>query len=206
MKTATKERPIIFSADMVRAILDGRKTQTRRVVKPQPKSPHLGYMAVEGGALQCGPDYPDGDDDFVRCPYGVPGDRLWVRETWDWVAGGSIISIQGGESQSKRIDQVIYRADGGNPVSCGWTSAAHMPRWASRITLEIVDVHVERVQYISELDAYSEGTSRPDGTRPPLDGTGLSNFYPYRELFQQLWDSLNAKRGLGWTLTRGYGS
>lgn len=73
--TEIKERPILFNAEMVRAILAGRKTQTRRILKPQPRE-NLGYMACEGGAIQCGADYPDGDDDFIKCPYGKPGNRL----------------------------------------------------------------------------------------------------------------------------------
>ena len=128
------ERPILFSAPMVRAILDGNKTQTRRVVKLKPD-----YMET-----------------FLRlpnkvacCPYGQPGGRLWVRETFE-------------DCESALHSCVLYRADGGTPGT-KWTPSIHMPRWASRITLEITGVRVERLQDISEEDAISEGTPFPCG-------------------------------------------
>ena len=128
------ERPILFSAPMVRAILDRTKTQTRRVVKLKPD-----YMET-----------------FLRlpnkvacCPYGQPGGRLWVRETFE-------------DCESALHSCVLYRADGGTPGT-KWTPSIHMPRWASRITLEITGVRVERLQDISEEDAISEGTPFPCG-------------------------------------------
>jgi hypothetical protein len=172
-----KERPILFSGPMVQAILDGRKTQTRRVVKPQPE-----YWEQTGGyhyPLDKKPyrGAPVGrvrSIDEYRCPYGQPGDRLWVRETWHQYAGG----------------EVIYRADYG-PESYqagakGWRPSIFMPRWASRITLEITGVRVERVQDISADDARAEGVSAPD-------------VLP-RSKFATLWDSINAKRGYGWDM------
>lgn len=157
----TRGRPILFSGEMVRAILDGRKTQTRRVVVPQPSH-------VEGNTL-----YLDGDgfygraarDRIIHCPYGAPGDRLWVRETWTEFYASS----RGATHETG----VRYKADGGERIlsvptarygasltdddRLAWRPSIHMPRWASRITLEITDVRVQRVQEISEEDAIAEG-------------------------------------------------
>src|SRR5574343_352725 len=188
MSIAIKERPILFSAPMVRAILDGRKTQTRRVVKPQPTNKHLSYMAIEGGAILNGPDYPDGENDFVKCPYGQPGDRLWVRETWCHAAddSGRFKYNAKGDLDASCCH---YRADGyevhhiageetknGQPKS-PWCSPIHMPRWASRITLEITDVRVERLQDISEEDAEDEGMD--DAPNPDFDEEDPCDDEPY---------------------------
>jgi hypothetical protein len=145
-----RERPIIFSAPMVRAILDGSKTQTRRVVKwPAWAQPHPEVFARD---LRDGQEvwYVPGDDQpskVMRCPYGQPGDRLWVREAWLTVDGES----------------AFYRADyapdakGERDHGVSWRSAMFMPRWASRITLEVTGIRVERLQDISEKDANAEG-------------------------------------------------
>lgn len=163
-----KERPILFSAPMVCAILEGRKTQTRRVVKPQPN------RGSELTRMQDG--YADGfiravfaqDDEpnayGIRCPYGERGDRLWVRETWglryhnnprDWFSGG----IRGfSEKAIRAIFTVEHRESWAtNPKMDYCRPSIHMPRWASRITLEITAVRVERLQDISEEDAMKEG-------------------------------------------------
>ena len=123
-----KERPILFSAPMVRAILAGTKTQTRRVVKPQPG---------------CDPR-DDEHIDMGRCPYGQPGTTLWVRETWS-----------PDEYEGQRT---FYRADDEHFLPAGgWKPSIHMPRFASRITLEITGLRVERLQDISPSDAIAEG-------------------------------------------------
>ena len=155
--SAVRERPILFSAPMVRAILEGRKTQTRRVVKPQPHHGPVGEMVCLGGA-----DWAMDDGDLsgqFRCPYGVPGDRLWVREAWapnEGSAGGYIYRADVGEGSSG-----FYQADlkigEWTHIAPRWRSSIHMPRWASRITLRITDVRVERLQDISEADAIAEG-------------------------------------------------
>jgi hypothetical protein len=170
-----KEHPILFSTEMVRAILDGRKTQTRRVIKPQPEEEIVGDM------LQTQIWYLDGDPDkMIHCPYGQVGDRLWVRETFC---------------------QVCYKGDGEpdvclkedcerNPIAfskcfCKWTPSIFMPRWASRITLEITGIRVERVQEISPEDCLSEGIEK-------------SNSDDWKELlsyqYADLWDSINGKK------------
>lgn len=157
-----KERPIIFSAPMVRAILSGAKTQTRRVVKPI----HMATVGAEQFPI------------LAICPYGRPGDRLWVRETWKHIEGGAIYDASGGTIDA--FDpETIYRADRPNRYG-PWMSPIHMPRWASRITLEITDVRVERLQDISEDDAYAEGVKHSEhGGITARDG------------FQRLWESIN---------------
>ncbi|MFA5324307.1 MAG: hypothetical protein WC373_16650 [Smithella sp.] len=180
-----KERPILFSGEMVRAILAGRKTQTRRVVKPQPKwiaDPNIPFKTDDAN--------PKG---IIKCPYGQPGNFLWVRETWATWSSLNHLAPSG----IRPKPALEYKADGCLTISGGkiadrgkWRPSIHMPRWASRITLEITDVRVERVQDISEYDAECEGAE----TASPKEATGAR----FRPAFHDLWDSINAKRGLGW--------
>lgn len=155
-----KERPILFSGPMVRAILEGRKTQTRRIVKPQPLDVTDAVRDVPGGNMfyaaiarrdVMGVYFTSLGSDQQhewRCPYGQPGDRLWVRETHCvWRAGNA-------DGTGKHI---AYRATEPDSPCGGWTPSIFMPRWASRITLEVKDVRVERLQDISEADAIAEG-------------------------------------------------
>lgn len=149
-----KERPILFSAPMVRAILSGTKTQTRRLLKPQITSGAHDIATIISTA--------DSLAAFVRhhCPYGAPADRLWVRETW-----ADLEVVSRGNFNRK----AIYRADDieryGNEdeyvdvtaAGMRWRPSIHMPRWASRITLEITGVRAERLQAISSDDARAEG-------------------------------------------------
>lgn len=175
------ERPILFSAPMVRAILDGRKTQTRRIVKPQPPSDcapirveefHptvIDRYGDEGPGAPIFGAYDLGGEWGVRCPYGQPGDRLWVRETWRaW--GGTV----------RHVD---YRATTEIPRPAdGWKPSIHMRRADSRIMLEIVAVRVERLQDISEADAKAEGCQAD-----PYDGP------TYYDHFALLWRSINGQ-------------
>ncbi len=173
------DRPILFSGEMVRAILEGCKTQTRRVIKPQPIEVERGYLTWKQGTGH-GAGAPVSDaGTWFDCPYGKLGDRLWVRETW---------MVE--QFPSNGSELVHYRADN-TAANSGWTAARmwkpsiHMPRRYSRITLEITGVRVERLQDISEADMAAEG----------LD------IAPYGEPcagFQVLWDGINAKRGYGW--------
>lgn len=151
-QTEVRERPILFSTPMVRAILEGRKTQTRRIVKPQPdKHWAFNLRTVENLKTQ---RIEFVDDDYrycVPCPYGRPSDRLWVREAWA-PASAALPSGLG----------VLYRSDYHTELEKRdgdqkWKPSIHMPRWASRITLEITRICVERVQEISEKDAIAEG-------------------------------------------------
>ena len=147
-----RERPILFSAPMVRALLDGNKTQTRRIVKPgkwESESPEYGVS-------------------FGNCPYGQPGDRLWVREAF--VQGWPLDPVtdrllqfdaDGNELPKKTwyraTDDITWSDDDGCETNVPWKPSIHMPRVASRITLEVTGVRVERLQDISEADAIAEG-------------------------------------------------
>jgi hypothetical protein len=164
MKTSN-EKPILFSAPMVRAILEGRKTMTRRVVKPQPES-----------------DQDDGHAGLIQdCPYGQPGDRLWVRETF---------STDGCACYEPCFcPSVWYKADDlseDKELQPKWCPSIFMPRWASRIILEVTGVRVERLQEITNAGALAEG----------IEPSGVPRTYVGD--FAALWDSLNAKRGYGW--------
>lgn len=155
-----KERPILFSAPMVRALLDGSKTQTRRIVKPQPRMYEPG-MDTGLSDYTC---------DMLVSPYGRFGDRLWVRETWycdDYrVQSGPYLEVDGAR------ELLTYRADDERPYEADqpiWKPSIHMPRWASRILLEIVSVRVERLNECSEADADAEGCERLDNERVVAD-------------------------------------
>ncbi len=151
-----KQHPILFSELMVQAILDGRKTMTRRVMKVQPE-------AFCGGVMR---------PLLTTCPYGWIGDHLWVRETWAYDE-----------------PQVIYRCgyNGDKPPSGKWKPSIFMPRCASRITLEITGVRVERLQDITEEDAVKEGF---ETTASSFNCSGLFA----REHFMNLWDFINGKK------------
>lgn len=185
MNTEPKTRPIIFSGSMVRAILDGRKTQTRRVGKDQE---HKLVGEDECGWFWQTPIRSEGivfmDRVHVRCPYGEPGDRLWGRETWGLWDTSPSDGPHGAQVFHKANDELRYELR--NQL---WRPSIHMPRWASRITLEVISVRVERVQDISDSDIEREGVSVEN-----LECT----YHGRRVLFKQLWDSINAKRGFGW--------
>lgn len=177
-----KEQPILFSGEMIRAILRGRKTQTRRVIKPQPKSQPYPYQFPSGEwAWKSNTPHQFGLTTGHFCPYGQPGDRLWVRETWYRQFGGS---------------EIVYRADGEQGIH-KWDSPLFMPRKSSRITLEIIGVRIERVQDISEDDCDKEifGGDFPHNVIPDY---GFHGGMSIQECFAVIWDSLNAKRGYGW--------
>ena len=150
--TATPEHPILMNAPMVRAAIAGEKTQTRRILKPQPD------FIGKAGEPFWKPD--PGRCVEIRCPFGSRGDRLWVRETWgckecrEYDPSG-VFSMPTGECE------IVYRAGGengyGTPTDDRWRPSIHMPRWASRLTLEITDVRHERLQEITEADAKAEG-------------------------------------------------
>jgi len=247
-----KERQILFNSPMVQAVLDGRKTQTRRVI--------LKKRNIPGEPRHYPPDSQIGQ--FLRiadCPYGVPGDRLWVREAW------RIASLPFDEQPAiqYRVDDAIEQCDPFDPaynwdmkyeawyermneqlledceraglevnvnedmaytwdwdsIPTRWRPSIHLPRWASRITLEVTGVRVERVQDISEDDAYAEGIEYDVWDQAPVARKydtedewfqtwsdelelGYTNYVDLerlaRESFRTLWDSINAKRGYGW--------
>ncbi|WP_321865682.1 hypothetical protein [Paraburkholderia tropica] len=212
---STRERPILFNGPMVRAILDGSKTQTRRIVRDQPPV-DCGFVSTavfnptvidRKGLEQPGPEifgaYSEDGSWGCKCPHGAPGDLLWVRETHDVNRIGYEESWSNGRTYHAGIK---YRADDGradfeisenlyqdlsDSESQGWTPSIHMPRWASRITLEVTGVRVERLQAISEADAEAEGI---DFLRqvPDCDETLTA-----RDLFHCLWDAVTPK-GADW--------
>lgn len=179
-----KERGIIFNSEMVRAILDGRKTQTRRVMKPQPVpinngANHVWYCDKIKADLDVKDALQDGIVGWYGlissvCPFGGVGDRLWVRETWmpDAPRDGTWSDIEFYGCKDSKLSMIperfrkpehcIHRASWKGSELVGWTPSIHMPRWASRITLEITGVRVERLQSISEGDAKAEGVIAPD--------------------------------------------
>jgi hypothetical protein len=231
------ERPILFNAEMVRAILDGRKTQTRRVMKPQPET-YNGKPVQDQGRLHNSGWLYDGQffiddgqmmDHLFHEVYGRKGspyggvyadgtaDSLWVRETHTWItladsdpwreqatADGCLKRHPDGYDVA-----MIYRADG-DEIGSNWRPSIFMPRWASRITLDLVDVRVERLQDISEGDAIAEGVAHNllGDDCPPKYQNEWQNYlaatdddppcYSAVDSFRTLWDSINSKRGYGW--------
>lgn len=194
----SRERPILFSAPMVRAILAGTKTQTRRALRkqfaPDAVVAEVAATTPEGWQMSghSGLWWDDADaciDDAIRCPYGQPGDRLWVRETfmhepadYCWEASVSIPC---------RPASTVYRAD--FPESQpgeGWTPSIHMPRSLSRITLEVTGIRVERLQDISEADAIAEGVD--EWSRGALSPDGHRGLDP-RDKFECLWSGINGR-------------
>ncbi len=199
-----KERPIIFSGPMVRAILDGRKTQTRRVVKPQPPTVEA-VRTLSGDNFSLFTDgHANSSADFRvagpvwavrelcgqqewRCPYGKPGDRLWVRETWMRSTPDHIIPGFG-------MRKAIYKTDDDADVwgdAYKWRPSIHMPRWASRIMLEVTGVRVERLQDVSEEDSIAEGSQTPVCQLPESCRQGCLT---ERTQFSRIWDSINGKK------------
>lgn len=184
--SAIRERPILFSAPMVQAILAGRKTVTRRVVKERqfPAPFHQRCSAV-GVAVALREMYEQGRFEERPFPYGQPGDRLWVRETWAKVPHPPAISDRckvGPEGWG-----ATWRADWtGNPSGYTWKPSIHMPRWASRLTLEVTGVRVERLHDITEEDAKAEGVEAKRGAGAAGIQAGpvhLSHVVGFRELW-----------------------
>lgn len=192
-----KERPIIFSDAMVLAIREGRKTQTRRVIVPRPVFERDGGVWYPSPVNNRAKHYASETHfrkgvviDFY--PYGVPGDRLWVKETWfspEYASTGKIPTGPG---------CAYYRADGDTDCWDGpWKSARYMPRWASRILLELTDVRVQQVQEIGEADAMAEGVL-PEDWEDRVPAGPICTPHVGRIAFRNVWDSLNYKRGYGW--------
>lgn len=213
-----KERPILFSGPMVRALLHGSKTQTRRVVdvpKYWELTGEVGRIKTPGYCQDFGAfiKTPSIDDKFeidvARCPYGAPSDRLWVREN----VGRKPAELLGIKA-TNGVESAFYEADGADILNdedynlCPWWGkgtlpSIFMPRWASRLTLEITDIRVERLQGISEEDAKAEGcfvgkaTGRVFETMASMR-LGGPEWANARDWYADLWDSINAKRGFGW--------
>lgn len=201
------ERGMIFNAEMVRAVLDGSKTQTRRIMKVQPDSPNFGLLRITDstksadiGKYHWAESNATGTharSPLFSCPFGAVGDRLWVREAFMNLKGTGI------ESTTGQFEGFAYRADT-PPSSYGdmarkdyglkWTPSIHMPRWASRITLEITNVGVQRLQSISQNDAAREGLVKLPATGRYCINQGDQYFggasHDAREVFSWLWESI----------------
>lgn len=174
------DRPIIFSAPMVRALLAGTKTQTRRVVKFKPW--HQIEERDDGTPWPWMYDSEYGGDCWIPCPYGQPGDRIWVREAWAWSGDGAVPA-----ADRVRKGEVWFRADPErSSPAIRWRPSIYMPRWASRITLEVTGVRVERLQDIIVADAMAEGVVE---CAPHL--RGLEPCMDWRYAYEDLWVSIN---------------
>src|SRR6478736_5547644 len=209
-----KERPIIFSGKMVRAILAGTKTQTRRVIGLDQfeRSQTPGYSWTWRNKRGLWEDVRDANLN-KHCPYGMIGDRLWLRENWrTW------------EDPKTGVDGILFKADSGFvPIentreaadrwmavhqncrrSNSWRPSIHLPRWASRISLDVLGVQTQRLQSISEADARAEGITPLDGVHrsQPLVGEicgRTHGTHPYTLAFAVLWDIINGDRiGCAW--------
>jgi len=193
-----KESPILFSTQMIRAILEERKTKTRRIIKPQfnrvlqfaIKNDH--YSILTNLLFRYA-------DDWIKCPYGKPGDRLWVRETWnvydvsydDYIGGNEIgYPYKIIPKQKPEKCSLSYAAD--NRDEGPFRPSIHMPRWASRITLEIINIHTEKLQDITPEDCQAEGIIYD------LEAWHMGFTKGMRTAFLKLWNSLNEDRGFGW--------
>lgn len=197
---AVKERPILFSTQMIKAILQEKhpKRVTRRIITPQPATVRRSVFVPSG--------YDDGHGYEVSCPYGDVGDRLWVRETHQayFIREGEQVydyALECGRVHYDKNGQpwfMHYAADGDTLMHKGntWRPSIHMPRWASRITLEITGRRAERLHDISEVDC-----CRELGAAEAWPGPGPE---PYKRdmygAFRFLWDSINADRGYGWSV------
>ncbi|HGI9287673.1 hypothetical protein [Pseudomonas aeruginosa] len=214
-----KERPILFTGPMVRAIIEGRKTVTRRVMKYQPHedaSVTVGNYNVtvvdRHGEQQPGPEafgawWSDGERGCI-CPHGQPGDQLWVRETWTDVnmCGAPALAYRADEDIRDLMEEPGFLDDRGAfnyddprvkpyPFACWyaeldqarWRPSIHMPRWASRILLEITSVRVERLQDITRSDIRAEGLECPPELRSDDVSPNYRDWYP--AAWRELWES-----------------
>lgn len=221
-----KERPVIFNGEMVRAILDGRKTQTRRVMKAQPESPGFGLRYISESLNNrdtgkyfwsqsdaCGINKPRSKP--FACPFGQVGDRLWVRETFATLGNedGCAIDwdenlVKGGGQEAARVYRASCEQKSGNyglwsipdiadwkphtwnvQYEGSWVPSIHMPRWASRILLEITAVRVEQLKDISQPDAIAEGGPP---SHPSIDAVSRDYGFPdfSRSWFAQTWQHI----------------
>lgn len=189
-----KQRPILFKSEMVQAILAGRKTQTRRALKMQPSWVESNNPLVSSGWQYKGKkglpklsSWPTKEDfatallECEKCPYGKIGDQLWVREAWSTHA-----EFDGVMPSSLETRSIHYWADGECQTGKKRPSI-HMPRWASRILLEITDIRVERLQDISEEDAQAEGCDNSKSE----SAIEVGWYEKPRRAFERLWESIN---------------
>ncbi|MBN8187575.1 hypothetical protein JF540_12830 [Salipiger thiooxidans] len=185
-------KPILFSGPMVRALLEGRKTQTRRVLKPQPSCDAIEPHRVHSNEFI---PWRDGEALASIVTPCAPGDLLWVREAHALVPSSAFRMSEGvmqAVDPSDRDRACVYR-ERWERCAPRWRPSIFMPRWASRLTLRVTDVRVQRVQEITEVDAKAEGVDAVT-----MDDVPRQAAMSRRSDFASLWDSLNAKRGFGW--------
>jgi len=197
-----KETGLMFKAPLVRAILSGQKTQTRRIAKTEITMGRDSLLEPHRGCKHAGiyllPEYAK--EAAALCPYGKPGDRIYVRETWQ----GPLMSAKEWEdhyfsnadeltSKFKTPAYCKYAADGGPPpefmtmdddIVARWKLSIHMPKWAARIWLEIIGVRVERLQQITEADCIAEGAAGGHGSIPSYSYSATP-----LEHFRHIWES-----------------
>lgn len=189
--TTVREKPILFTPENVRAIIDGRKTQTRRIVKPQPIADIDTFLPADPSGFWG--FIGDSPTQCIHCPYGEVGDRLWVKEGWR----PEVVHSHGQNSCDCGDVEVKYLADGATrffsdgSIPPEWTipkaakrggvTSLFMPRWASRLTLEITGIRVERLAEISEADAIAEG----------CQCAGVPASLANRGAYAKLWESIN---------------
>lgn len=208
-----RERPILFSGPMIRAILAGTKTQTRRVCSARVLEAIQFLTGSSDGSEPTGlcqgstpdnrlriwsEDYPDEGSIAVDCPYGKPGDRLWARETWGFT---SQVRADWSHTYSDHNKAFLrFAADGAQSDVPRWRPSIHMPRWASRISLEVTSVRVERLHDIGTADALAEGIPQTAGEAVALGlfpENGPGHEWDNRtsvENYAHLWDQINGKR------------
>lgn len=195
-----KERPINFKTFEVQATLDQRKSQFRRIVKPQGKSVCFDVVMHKDGTDKW-PRNLDADERFIsymKCPYGQPGDRLWVRETWNNEAEYYFIYKADAENGRMYLGTDDEGPQYANIDDFKWKPSIFMPREACRIFLEVVDVRVERLQEISEEDAIAEGINEDDfeanaNSYNYVGSRATDHIPPAKFTYKQLWESINGK-------------
>ena len=216
-----KETGIIMSGDHPTKILAGTKTMTRRLTKlheynkePDKWNIRPGVNCQFADSIERNKYNLPSQQIYIKCPYGLVGDRLWVRETWRIVgndSGNLALEIQYKSDMSRKwstvsqatFDKYTYDSVGW-VANSKWRPSIFMPRWASRITLEITGLRAERLQEITEVDAIAEGvsyntTNEYAQMRVLSRGQANEDTWPTpQESFRKLWDSINAKRGYGW--------
>ena len=189
-----KERPILFSAPMVRAILEGRKTVTRRTVNPQPRLTDGSGFAWKGHLFGCGSDDRETARNFSKhcCPHGKPGDRLWVRETWARVGNCDPGYLTFAATYPACLPPELENIPAASEIR--WRPSIHMFRRDSRILLEITDVRVERLQDITEEQAKAEGVRLYTDHAELGDWWHVEGIETYsadpRKSFELLWSSV----------------
>lgn len=200
------ESPILFKAPLVRAILAGRKTQTRRLVKPQPEPIPADVPRVRGDdgfwwSASLAKSMVQTREMPSFCPYGTRGERLWVKETWrpTCVSGAGVHVVDyaaDGEKRTFHPEQIGDDWTMPKAAARGNVSPLFMPRWASRITLEVTSVRVERLNEISEEDAIAEGLEKSDVIQAWRwdAGTTFGGAESPRDAFRALWNAINGTR------------